>query len=139
MEIYYWLLFFGIRIFISFFNWFQLIGLFIGTIIFIGNILNYNKNNKDNNDNKNTLIYSSKYIYNKTIYYWNKLTQTYIGNYILRFLVYLENNYQLIKCQIKLKIIKDVINSSNIMGNGLNIIKYGTPRISNDEEDTDED
>lgn len=164
MEIYYWFLFFGIMIFISFFNWVELFGFFIVTIMVFGGVLNYELYNTSNNWFFQGLIYLIDFI--KNILYlvqimWQDFTTKHIiGNYILRFIVYLENTYQQIKTQIKTQIEKEISKQvmSGFMGNmssfpgfaesrgftssystNARTVLRGTPRLSIDDDETDDE
>lgn len=140
MEIYYWLLFFSIMIFISLFSWVELLCLFVGTIMFLGGAFNYEK--YSNSDNWfligiSNLVSLSKVLWDGFCFIWDKFTSnTLLGNYIFRFFVYLENNYQLIKVKIKQQILKQTLNNFSL--SSLHQIR-GTPRLSNDDDDTDDE
>jgi len=127
-------------IFISFFNWIELFCFFIGTIMFLGGAFNYDTYSTSDNWfllGISNVIKLSNLLWIGFCYIWDKFTlNTLVGNYIFRFLVYLENNYQLIKIKIKQQILKQVMNNFSLIG--MNRIR-GTPRLSTDEEDTDDE
>lgn len=142
MEIYYWLLFFMIMIFISFFSWVELFGIFICTVMLLGGVFNYENYRHSNNilvTFMTTFLVITNMIGIMISNGWEKFTQTFVGNLIFKFLVYLENNYQLIKNRIKKEIMKQALTNFQLSNKNSNLLLRGTPRISDDDEDTDED
>lgn len=139
MEIYYWFFLFFIMIFISFFTWTELFGFFIATNMILGGYLNYDEYNTGENvffKGICMMIDIIKLIFSVIYFCWDNFTSnTRVGIYIKRYIVYLENNYQQIKSEIKKQIIRQIMTGT--LGSNTTII--GTPRLSYDSDNTDED
>lgn len=139
MEIYYWFLFFTNMIFLSMLSWNQMFLLFLLKLVLLGGYFNLDSYRSSDNPLLQFLAFIIdiiKIIFENIKMIWNKFTlETYIGIKFFSVLVYLENNFQRIKIELKKELIKQLVRTS--MSNTAPII--GTPRISTDAEDTDDE
>ena len=138
MEIIYWFLFFAFMITISFFTWSQLFMFFIGTTMILGGYFNYDEYSVSENwfcNGITFLIDIIKLICIVIAHTWKNFTsKTTIGLYINRFLIYLENNYQKNKVELRKRIFKSVVSTMTVSPP-----VRGTPRISYDSDETEDD
>jgi len=134
MEILNWFLFFGIMIFLSFFTWFQIFGLFIVSILVINCFVNY-PNIIEKTDISSliqkTIVNTLKIVYNFVIKIISMLIYTSFGVFIYKRIMELEVAYQNSKGLIKQEAMKMILTSSTS--------RNFTPRVSLDDEDTDDE
>lgn len=139
MEILYWFLFFSLMIFISFFSWSELFFGFIMTTMISGGFFNYENYSISDNwflRGISVIVYLISIFCKLTNSLWNKFTTyTYIGIKFKSFFIYLENNYQQIKGEIKKQVLLNMMGNMNLS----NTILKGTPRLSYDTEDTEDE
>lgn len=139
MEIYYWFLFFSLMIFLSFLSWNQLFLLFIFKIVMLGGYFNLDSYKISENPLFQLLAFIidlSMIVFSTIALGWHKFTtETYIGIKFFTILVFLENNYQKIKMEFKKELVKQLVKTS--MSNTVPLV--GTPRISYDSDETDEE